>query len=202
MKKILLIALLCLGMGGAYAENQANTIVPPHIEYRSYGVYGILDFTHYFTLTEVEALPEFSGFNAFNAVLGFQVRKETGLGLGFTYLSDPTGGLNQMPVFVELRSHYTRGRLCPYSVVSVGYSFPTGSFSGGQASVNIVTGGVNFGLTAGARFAINRNLGVSLHVGYKMLSMRDVRVNDAPLTAAYDEPMLLHNITAGIGLNF
>ncbi len=200
MKKILLLVLICLTMGTTYAAS--NMKLPPHIEYRNYGVYGILDYTHYFTLTEVDFLPEFSGFNAWNAVLGFQIRKETAIGLGFTYLSEPSGGLTQVPVFVELRSHLTRDRLSPFTVLSVGYSFPTGSYSGGQQAVSIETGGVNFGLSAGARFAINRNLGVNLHVGYKMLSMRDVRVNDAPLTPASDEALLLHNITVGVGINF
>lgn len=204
MKKIFLLVLMCLSLGTvAMAEtNMKNAALPPHIEFRNFGVYGILDYSHYFTLTEVEALPEFSGFNAWTAVIGFQLRKETGIGLGYSYLLDHTHGLTQMPLFVELRSHWTRNRISPFTTLAFGYNFPTGSISAAPQTVNVEKGGINFTMSAGARFAVIRHFGVSVRVGYSMLSMRDVRICDSPLTPAYDEPMLLHNITVGASLNF
>lgn len=203
LKKFFLLFVVCVGLGSAMAETNMKTAsLPPHIEFRNFGVYGILEYSHLFSLTNFEDLPEFNGFNGYTAILGFQIRKETAIGLGYTYLLDKTGAFSQMPVFVELRSHLTRNRLSPFTALSFGYSFPTGSFSGGQNAVNIEKGGVNFGLKFGGRFAITRHVGASLHVGYTMLSMRSIRVCDAPLVAAYEEPLLLHNLSLGLSLNF
>ena len=87
MKKTILaaVALLCL-CGTAAAQR--------HIEYRWRGIYFVADGTYVMNLnrsanqsgladTVSAFMPSFSG--------GFQFRKDAAVGLGFAYLSDPTG---------------------------------------------------------------------------------------------------------------
>jgi opacity protein-like surface antigen len=198
MKKIIIaaVALLCL-CGTAVAQR--------HIEYKWRGVYVVVDGSYVMNLNRapntangISVADTMSGY-ALGVSGGFQFRKEAGVGLGITYIADPTGAFTQMPVYAELRSHFMRSRLTPFAVLQLGYTLPLGASS---PKTKIENGGVYFGVQFGGRYAIDRGFAIGLHVGYKMLNMSEVSrfdVNHKPLLA---DARTLHMLDAGISLHF
>lgn len=218
MKKLILILALiaCVNVADAAEDNFQTTaqMMPPHIEFKDWGVYGIVEYdfmktlswTFYESMLPEGEVVEMPMFHSFTGIFGFQLRRQTGLGIGINYLKDPTDAFTQMPIFLELRSHYLRSRLTPFSAVQFGYSFPLGTSQSLPAAANhslyIAQGGVMFGLNGGARFAFNRKFGISINVGYTLLHANRVGRNDAYMVQANMESVLLHNVKAGLALNF
>lgn len=195
MKKTILaaVALLCL-CGTAAAQR--------HIEYRWRGIYFVADGTYVMNLnrsanqsgladTVSAFMPSFSG--------GFQFRKEAAVGLGFAYLSDPTGAFTQLPLFVELRSHFMRSRLTPYTVLQVGYSLPVGASSEPPVT-KIEEGGLYLGFEVGGRYAFNRTVALGLHASYRMLQSNVVSRHDATNQPMLEETVVLHMLGVGLSL--
>ena len=200
MKKIVIaivtIAALC---GVAQAQR--------HVEFRWHGVYLVGDMSYGVNLNRSadEADTIASTLNALmpGISLGYQFRKEACLGLGFNYVADPTGAYTQLPVYAELRSHFWRDQLTPYTVLQVGYSLPLGTSSAADpVSSKIEEGGLYFGLEAGVRYAINRSTAIAGHVGYRLLQSNLVNrtdVNGHPILAT---PVSLHVLTFGVSFYF
>lgn len=197
MKRMILAiaAVLCL-FGTAQSQR--------HIEYKWHGAYFVVGGSYISNINRAPALNGYtdtmSAFNL-NIIGGFQFRKESAVGLGVSYIADPTGAYTQMPVFAEVRSHFLRSQLTPYTAIQCGYSLPLGS-SSEPPSVQITKGGLYFGLEAGARYAINRNFGVGAHVAFKILQSREVSRTDEtnmPLTA---DPLTLYTLSYGVSLHF
>ena len=190
MKKIFIVAvaLLCLS-GTAVAQR--------HIEFRWHGLYCVGDASFAFNVnrtSETGIADTVAGFMpSFSA--GYQFRKEAAVGLGFSYLADPTGGFTQLPVFVELRSHLSRNQLTPYTLLQVGYSLPLGS-SSEPPSAKIEEGGLYLGFEVGARYAFSRSFAIGLHGGYKLLKSNKVQRTDA-----LNMPILTEAVTLSM-LNF
>ena len=196
MKRFLLaiVAVLCL-CGAAQSQR--------HIEFKWHGAYFVVDGSYVFNLNRAPSLNGYtdtlSAFNL-NIIGGFQFRKESAVGIGVSYIADPTGAYTQMPVFVEIRSHLMRSRLTPYTAVQGGYSLPLGS-SSEPPSIQITKGGVYFGLEVGARYAINRTFAVGGHVGYKLLQSREVTRTDANNMPLIADPLTLHLLGFGASLH-
>lgn len=178
-----------------------------HVEFRWHGVYVVGDASYGFNLNR--SVDEFdtiaSTLNAFipSFSAGYQFRKEAGVGLGFSYVADPTGAYTQMPLFVELRSHFMRSRLTPYSVLQVGYTLPLGTASDmTPVSSEIEEGGLYFGLEVGGRYAVNRNLAVGAHTGYRLLQSNSVKRMDANGHSILSVPVVFHMLTFGVSLYF
>ena len=191
MKKIILLLAAVVSLMVAQAQ---------HVEFKWHRCYGVAgyDFSTNLNKTDFEDKATFHGFYA---VGGWQIRKESGIGLGVEYLRDNTGAFSQMPVFIEVRSHYLRNRVTPFSTVYVGYSIPMGSSSGGDNAIQIATGGPTWGFSVGARYAFSRKMGVSAYIGYQGIYMGRVeRKVDGLLSDA--RPQLLQNIKVGVGFNF
>ncbi|MBR1549798.1 MAG: hypothetical protein IJ634_04090 [Bacteroidales bacterium] len=197
MKKFFIAAVTLLCLGGTAAAQH-------HIEFRWRGIYFVGDGSYVFNLnrspnesgladTVSGFMPSFSG--------GFQFRKEAAVGLGFAYLADPTGAFSQLPLFVELRSHFTRDRLTPYAVLQAGYSLPVGA-SSEPPITKIDEGGLYLGIEAGARFAINRSFALGMHASYRLLQSNQVirydMLNDPSLT----ETVVLHMFGGGLSVYF
>ncbi|MGX8713673.1 MAG: hypothetical protein ACSW8I_08385 [bacterium] len=193
MKKLFIaaVALLCLS-GTAVAQR--------HIEFRWHGLYLVGDMSYYFNVnrsadqsgvadTVGGIMPSFS--------VGYSFRKEASVGLGFSYFAEPTGAFRQLPLYVELRSHFMRSRLTPYTVLQVGYSLPVGASSEPPVT-KIDEGGVYFGLEVGGRYAINRSLAVALHAGYKLLQSNKVQRDNF----TWAEPKVLHLVGGGVSFYF
>lgn len=198
MKKtiIAVVALLCL-CGTAAAQR--------HIEYKWRGVYVVVDGSYVMNINRapstsnvISVADTMSGF-ALGVSGGFQFRKEAGVGLGITYLMDPTGAFTQMPVYAELRSHFMRSRLTPFAVLQIGYTLPLGASS---PTVKIEHGGVYFGAQLGGRFAIDRGFAIGLHVGYKLLNMAEVSRFDVKHKPLLADSRTLHVVDAGVSLHF
>lgn len=190
MKRITAFSVLCLlCLCGVQAQ---------HIEFKWHGLYGVADYDY---MTNLNRDDHEVTLNGFSAVVGWQIRKESAVGLGFSYLSDPEGAFSQMPLFLEFRSHYMRSRLTPFTVAQAGYSFPTKGSSSGSEAISIQKGGIMFAFAGGARYAINRTMGVNFHVGYQLLLMHEVERQHASLPADRSS-QLLHNVKVGVGLNF
>ncbi len=194
MKKILIVAatLLCLS-GTAVAQR--------HIEFRWHGLYCVGDASFAFNVnrsSETGIADTVAGFMP-SVSAGYQFRKEAAVGLGFSYLADPTGGFTQMPVFFELRSHFMRSRLTPYTVLQVGYTLPLGS-SSEPPSTKIEEGGLYLGIEVGGRYAINRSFAVGLHGGYKMLYSNKVQRTDALNVPILTESVGLSMINFGVSV--
>lgn len=197
MKKLILaaVALLCL-TGTAVAQR--------HIEYKWRGAYFVVDAGYNMNLNRGVGLNGRADTVAAVGVSfsgGFQFSKEAGLGMGATYISDPTGAFTQMPVYVELRSHFMRSRLTPYTVLQGGYSLPLGS-SSEPPRVEITKGGLYFGVSVGARYAVERTFAIGLHVDYKMLQSTEVTRYDITNTPELADPVTLHCVGGGVSLYF
>lgn len=200
MKKLFIaaVALLCLS-GTAVAQR--------HIEFLWHGAYLVGDASYGFNLNR--SMDEYDTIaTKLNAImpglsLGYQIRKETGVGVGFNYVADPTGAYTQMPIFAELRSHLLRSQLTPYAVLQVGYTLPLGASSEADpVSTKIEEGGLYFGLEVGARYAINRTMAVAGHVGYRMLQSNLVSRSDLHGHPILAVPISLHVIAIGASLYF
>lgn len=195
MKKIILAAVVLLCLGG-------TAVAQRHIEFRWRGIYFVGDGSYMMNFnrsanesgradTVAGFMPMLSG--------GFQFRKEAGVGLGFAYLADPTGAFTQLPVFVELRSHFMRSQLTPYVVLQAGYSLPVGASSEPPVT-KIDEGGLYLGIEAGGRYAINRSVALGLHVSYRMLQSNAVIRHDLLNKPMLTETVTLHMIGAGLSV--
>ena len=191
MKRLLLL----LAAVAVFATAQAQ-----HIEFKWRGFYVAGGYDHAMNLNKTP-YDDNVAFNGFTVAGGFQFRKETGLGIGASYMRDATGAFSQMPIFLELRSHYLRSRLTPFTTIYVGYSLPLGSSSGGSESVQIKAGGVTSGANVGVRYAVSRKFGIHAYVGYQELYMNKVNRKIGGRLAE-TQPLLLHNFKFGVGLNF
>ena len=192
MKKYLLIFVAMCGMA-SMATAQS------HIEYKWRGFYSVVDYSYMFNLTRATdtVSAHMLGFSA-----GFQFRKETAVGGGVYYVADPTGAFTQLPIFVELRSHFMRSQLTPYTVLQAGYSLAVGSSSQEAPYIKIDEGGLYFSFEVGARYAIDRSFAVGAHLGYKLLQSNTVTrsdINHNPLKA---DAVVLHAMNVGVCLYF
>lgn len=197
MKKFFIaaVALLCL-CGTAAAQR--------HIEFRWRGIYFVGDGSYMMNLNrspnEEGRADSVSGFMAsFSG--GFQFRKEAAVGLGFAYMADPTGAFTQLPLYVELRSHFTRDRCTPYAVLQVGYSLPVGASSEPPVT-KIDEGGLYLAVEGGARFAISRSFALGIHAGYRLLQSNKVIRYDLLNEPNLTESVVLHMIGGGLSLYF
>lgn len=191
MKRLLLL----LATVAVFATAQAQ-----HIEFKWRGFYLVGTYDHAMNLNKTPYDDQVT-FNGFTVSGGFQFRKESGIGMGASFMRDATGAFSQLPIFVELRSHYLRSRITPFTSIYVGYSIPLGSSSGGAESVHIEEGGVTSGANVGVRFAVTRKFGVNAYVGYQELYMTKVNRKVAGRLAD-TQPLLLHNLKFGVGFNF
>lgn len=194
MKKIVIaaVALLCLS-GTAAAQR--------HIEFRWHGVYFVGDGSYVMNFNrssnQMGLTDTVSGF-MMSLSGGYQFRKEAAVGLGFSYLSDLTGAFTQLPLYVELRSHFMRSRLTPYTVLQVGYSLPVGASSEPPVT-KIEEGGLYLGFEVGGRYAFNRSVALGLHASYRMLQSNSVMRSDATNNPMLSETVVLHMM--GVGLS-
>lgn len=197
MKKIVIVAVSLLCLCGTAAAQR-------HIEYKWRGFYAIIDGSYVMNINRTpgaarDAIADTLSGLGLGFSGGFQFRKEAGVGLGVTYLYDPTGAFTQMPVYVELRSHLMRSRLTPFAVLQLGYTLPLGASS---PTTKIETGGIYFGAQAGGRFAIDRGFAIGLHVGYKLLNLAQVSRFDANHNALLADVRTLHVLEGGLTLHF
>ncbi len=213
MKKTFFLFALLAMVGFASAElPPAPQEGPNHIEFKYYGFYCVVDYSHFMHFaSENGAYIDQNGsmhyysdvynLNGITAVAGWQWRKESALGIGFSYLNDAVGSFSQIPVFLEFRSHFLRNRITPFTSVQLGYSIPFGSKNNVAEYTRIDEGGITFGLEVGARFAISRKLGLNIYVGYQMIQNRSVERGFNEV-AASRFPELYDNLKFGIGVNF
>lgn len=197
MKRLAIAAVVLLCLAGTATAQR-------HVEYKWRGFYGVVDMSYGFNVNRsvgINGVADSASVLGVSLGCGFQFSKETGVGLGVTYVADPSGAYTQMPLYVELRSHFTRGRITPYTAIQAGYSLAVGA-SSEPPSIEIVEGGLYFGLDAGARYAISRDFAVGAHVGYKMLQSNKVKRTDAANVPFGLDPMTLHMVFIGVGLYF
>lgn len=219
MKKTLLLIAVIL-IGNSLLSNNKQTVIdytqlsstqllsptenpqPNHLEFRYYGFYGVVDLTYMTNLNKTHDLyTDKYSLMGLTAVAGFQWRKESAVGLGMSYLSDPTGSFSQIPIFIELRSYYTRNRLAPYSAIQMGYSIPLGTTNGGIEYTMLNQGGITLGAEIGGRLAFTRHFGINLGVGYQFIMSNSVERGDA-MGAITRLPEHYHNLKAHIGFCF
>ena len=208
MKRITLL-LICLQVFCAASAADLRSAAaagtkgqPPHTEFKYYGFYSVVDYTFVTNLTKThgEYIDDFM-LNGVTAIVGWQWRKESAVGIGFSYLNDATGAFSQIPVFVEFRSHFLRNRLTPFTAVQMGYTIPFGSSSTDEDYTRLDKGGITLGLEAGLRVALRPRLGLNIYVGYQMLQENSVE-RGIGNNAATRLPEQYHNLKAGIGVNF
>ena len=173
---------------------------PPHFESRFHGLYGTFDYSFVSNINHTEFNDDYA-LKGFVCSLGWQWRHQSAVGVGFSYLRDPMGSFSQIPVFLEFRSHYVRRRVTPYTNIEVGWTYPFGSVNNGRNYVKINKGGVEFGVTAGFRIALNRREGIHIGGGYQMLMLNEVERGMNNI-AVYKLPCLYHNTRISFGINF
>lgn len=176
--------------------------MPYHVWFKEYGWYGVADL---FGATDISE--EKASIFGISASGGFQTTRATGFGIGFSYINDKTNAYSHLPIFIELRSHYSSKRLTPFSVLSVGYSIPKGGTQKNQlGSLKVLHGGIMFGLRLGFRFAYERKLAFNVFAGYQGQSLYVERklnpTEEIPDGINKKEPVLLHFISYGVGVNF
>lgn len=205
MKKTLLLLSLLTLITAVRAEQLsplAQMTNPPHIEFKYYGFYSVIDYTFMTNLNKVhgEYIDDYV-LNGITAVAGWQWRKESAVGLGFSYLNDATGSFSQIPVFLEFRSHFLRNRVTPFTAVQLGYSIPFGSKNAELDYTRIDEGGITMGFSAGIRFAIKQKLGLNVYAGYQLIQNNSVE-RGFNSVAATRLPELYHHVKFGLGVNF
>jgi len=175
---------------------------PPHVEFKYYGFYSVVDYTFMTNLnkTHGEYTDDYT-LNGLTAIVGWQWRRQSAVGIGFSYLNDATGAFSQIPVFLEFRSHFLRNRVTPFTAIQMGYSIPFGSSSTDADYTRLDKGGITMGLEGGVRFAVRQRLGLNLYVGYQMLQENSVE-RGIGNEAATRLPEQYHNLKFGIGVNF
>lgn len=199
MKKLFFAFVVMVTLCGSAAAQR-------HIEFRWHGIYLVGDVTYGMNVnrTVAEGCVVGDTLSAFMPTFsaGYQFRKEAGVGLGFSYVADPTGAYTQMPLFVELRSHYLRSRLAPYTVLQAGYSLPLGlSSQPNPVSNKIEEGGLYVGIEVGGRYAINRSTAVAVHASYRLLQSNSV-VRSMEGVSMLAEPVVLHVVGGGVSFYF
>ena len=197
MKKTMFIAVALLCLCGTAAAQR-------HVEYKWRGAYFVVDGSYIMNINREPGLNGRS--DTLDAVAlsfsgGFQFSKEAGVGIGATYIADASGAYTQMPVFVELRSHFMRSRLTPYTILQGGYCLPLGS-SSEPPRVQITKGGLYFGAGVGARFAVDRGFAIGLHADYKMIQSRVVTRYDIHNSPVIADPITMHVVGGGLSLYF
>ena len=68
-----------------------------HLEFEWRGIYCVAGYSYSMNLTTQEGQNKAS-FHDIGASVGFQFRKEAGVGLGVEYMYDPTGAFTQLPI--------------------------------------------------------------------------------------------------------
>lgn len=176
------------------------TMQAQHVEFKWHRLYGVAgcDFSTNINKLTYEDKATFADFYA---VGGWQIRKESGIGLGVEYKMDMAGGYTQLPVFVEVRSHFMRNQVTPFTSVYVGYSIPLGMSGGTDKVVQILQGGPTWGFNVGARYAFNRKRGINAFVGYQGIFLNSVDlIEDGVRQTALS--VLMQNVKVGVGFNF
>ncbi|MCQ2274889.1 MAG: porin family protein [Bacteroidales bacterium] len=199
MKKTILLLLSMVALMAAQAQQ--------HVEFKWHRMYGVAGYSFTTNISSLQyqydggQFDDKAAMQGVYAVGGWQIRKESGIGLGVEFMKDFASGYTMLPVFVEVRSHYLRNQISPFTSVYVGYSIPLGFSGMGTDYVKIETGGPAWGLNVGARYAINRKMGVNAFIGYQGIFLNRVNVyhegelQDAP-------PVLMQNFKVGVGFNF
>lgn len=188
MKKVLLLFTLVASFVVSNAQ---------HIEFKWRGPYFVAGYSHGFVVGHSDVNTTMNGISG---VFGFQFRRQSAAGIGFNYLSDPLGNFTQLPLFVEYRCHFLNSRFTPSANVYMGYTFPVGASE--TRDFMIVQGGITCGVSAGCRFAFTRKFGMSLDLGYQMLSMALVDRFDPEGNRMISESELFHFLKATVGFNF
>ncbi|MBO7489530.1 MAG: hypothetical protein J6T88_04550 [Bacteroidales bacterium] len=205
MKKTFILLSLLTLIVAARAEQLSSFAQkdnPPHIEFKYYGFYSVIDYTFMTNLNTVHGeYVDSYALNGITAVAGWQWRKESGIGIGFSYLNDAQGSFSQIPVFLEFRSHFLRNRITPFTAVQMGYSIPFGSKNAAVDYTRIDEGGITFGFSAGARFAISPKFALNLYAGYQLIQNNSVE-RGFNSVAATRLPELYHHFKFGLGVNF
>ena len=191
----MLLAMLCFA-----ASAQKKDKGDQHVEFRYHGFYSVVDYALMKTVSTLDDI-ESPLFHSINVVAGFQWRPESAVGFGFSYLHDASGAFSQIPMYVEYRTHYLRGRVAPFTTARVGFSVPVGSGSSGEHYAKINLGGLTFGARLGVRYAFTRSSGANIFAGYQMLQLNQVErgTNGQCETIGAE---LFHTIQAGLGFNF
>lgn len=212
-KSVILLSLLTIAVAASAGPVSLSESTPRHIEFKYYGFYSVIDYTFMTNSTKesgqyldpstnsVVVYTDKYVLNGITAVAGWQWRKESGIGIGFSYLNDAEGSFSQIPVFVEFRSHYLRNRITPFTAVQLGYSIPFGSKNAAEDYTRIDEGGITFGFEAGARFAVSQKFGLNLGLGYQMIQLNSVE-RGFNSVASTRLPELYHHFKFGIGVNF
>ncbi len=206
MKKIFIVAATLLCLAGTAVAQQ-------HTEFRWHGIYLVGDITYGVNINrqvdEISGLSEELSAFMPTLVAGYQFRKETAIGVGASYVADPKGAYTQLPIFIELRSHYLRSQWSPYTALQAGYTFPLGSSSAPDPettpptpSRKIAEGGLYFGLEVGARYAFNRSMAIAAHLNYRLLQANKMDWSDAYGIAIPADPVALHVIGGGVSFYF
>ena len=198
MKKIILLLVAVVGLTAVQAQQ--------HVEYKWHRAYGVAGYDFSTNINEL-TYKDKATFHDFYAIYGWQIRKESGIGLGVEYKMDMTGGYSQLPIFVEVRSHYLRSQITPFTSLYVGYSIPLGMTGGTDKVTHILKGGPTWGLNVGARYAIPNTFGklskygISVFVGYQGIFMDKVQlIEDGQIQNALR--VLMQNVKFGVGFNF
>ena len=192
MKKNILLLVAVLGLTAVQAQQ--------HVEFKWHRAYGVAGYDFSTNINKL-TYEDKATFHDFYAIYGWQIRKESGIGLGVEYKMDMTGGYSQIPVFVEVRSHYLRNQLTPFTSVYVGYSIPLGLTGGTDKVTHILKGGPTWGFNVGARYAISRKYGISAFVGYQGIFLDKVElIEEGRISNALR--VLMQNVKVGVGFNF
>ena len=197
MKKIIVLLAAVVGF---------MTLQAQHVEFKWHRAYGVAGYDFSTNINKM-TYEDKATFHDFYAIYGWQIRKESGIGLGVEYKMDVAGGYSQLPVFIEVRSHYLRNQITPFTAAYVGYSIPLGMTGGTDKETHILKGGPMWGLNVGARYAIPNTFGklskygISVFVGYQGIFLDKVQlIENGEIQTALR--VLMQYVKFGDGFNF
>ena len=119
-------SIMCLQSNESMSFSLPYTAAAKHVEFKYHGIYCVTDVMMAYDVTEKVFL------KGLNISGGWQWRRQSGFGIGVSYLSDAEGVFSQMPIYAELRSHYLRNQVTPYTSLTAGYTLPMGRQNGNK----------------------------------------------------------------------
>ena len=139
-------------------------------------------------------------------IAGYRLSNFTSVAVGVGYYTTSDNLHSNVPVFFELRNHYTQNRLSPFTTVNLGYAIRSGRTSvPSKPQSGIIEGGPLVGVNVGIRYLFTNSTGVNLfagYVGHKSTIERHYLGISENGPSSIKEPNWLHQIKFGIGVTF
>ena len=174
---------------------------------KGYGFFGVINAGGTFALAEEES----TSLMGLDIIGGYRLSYYTSVAVGVGYYnhSNKADSLNNLhsniPIFFELRNHYSKNRISPYTTVNVGYAIKNGRASiPSKPQSGVIKGGPLVGVSVGVRYLITNTVGINLFAGYvgHKENIEEHYFENIETPSTLERPNFLHQLKFGVGVTF